>query len=70
MTLLILLLIPTLLIPETMLELLDPFATHLYQDIAKRTQEASGEERADLEARLQRIKLIIAGLAKAGPDIW
>ncbi|MGA7827932.1 MAG: hypothetical protein WCA04_09740 [Geobacteraceae bacterium] len=55
---------------ETVLELLDAFATHLYQDIAKRANEASGEERVVLEVQLQRIKVIIAGLAKAGPDIW
>jgi hypothetical protein len=50
--------------------LLDPFATHLYKEIYAHTNAASGEERAVWEGRLQRVKDIISGMAKAGPDIW
>jgi hypothetical protein len=55
---------------KTALEMLDAFATHLYKDIYERTEEASGDERVAWEALLQRVKVIIAGMVKAGPDIW
>lgn len=50
--------------------LLEPFATHLYKEIAARADAASGEERVAWEGMLQRIKGIISGIVKAGPEIW
>jgi hypothetical protein len=55
---------------KTAVALLEAFATHLYKDINKRTEAASGEERVAWEAQLQRIKGIIAGIVKNGPELW
>jgi hypothetical protein len=50
--------------------LLEPFATHLYKDIYNRTEAASGAERIAWDRLLQRVKIIISGMVKAGPDLW
>ncbi len=50
--------------------LLDPFVTHLYKQINTRTNAASGEERVMWDRLLQRVKVVISGMAKAGPDLW
>lgn len=50
--------------------LLEPFVTHLYKQINTRTDAASGEERAAWDRLLQRVKVVISGMAKAGPDLW
>lgn len=50
--------------------MLEPFATHLYKEIHNRTEKASDEERASWEQALRRIKEVIAGIAKASPEIW
>lgn len=55
---------------KTAIALLEAFATHLYKDINKQTEAASGEERVAWEARLQRVKGIIAGIVKHGPELW
>jgi hypothetical protein len=50
--------------------LLESFATHLYKEINTRTDAASGEERVEWDRLLQRVKVIISGMAKHGPDLW
>lgn len=55
---------------KTVIALLEPFATHLYKEIDKRTQESSDSDRAEWDVLLQRMKGIIAGIVKAGPDLW
>jgi hypothetical protein len=52
------------------MELLDPFATHLYQEIYAQTNAASGEERVAWEGMLQRVKVIISGMSLVSPEIW
>ncbi len=55
---------------KTAIAMLEPFATHLYKEINKRTDAASGEERVAWDRILQRVKGIISGMVKAGPDLW
>lgn len=50
--------------------LLEPFATHLYKEIYKKTEAASGEEREAWEQLLRRVKQIISGMVKHSPDLW
>ncbi|MDD2318791.1 MAG: hypothetical protein PHO83_01945 [Geobacteraceae bacterium] len=50
--------------------LLEPFATHIYKAINARTEAACGAERDAWERMLQRVKGIVAGMIKAGPDLW
>jgi len=50
--------------------LLETFATDLYQKINARTEAASGDEREAWERKLQRVKMIISGMVKNGPDLW
>lgn len=52
------------------IHLLEPFATHLYKEIDARTGASSTEDRPAWELLLRRMKDIIAGMAKAGPDLW
>jgi hypothetical protein len=55
---------------KTAITMLEPFATYLYKEIAKRAEAATGDERADWERLLLRVKEIISGIVKAGPDLW
>jgi len=55
---------------KTAVALLEAFATHLYKDINKRTEAATGDERVAWEAQLQRVKGVIAGIVKHGPELW
>lgn len=52
------------------IQLLDPFATHLYKEIDARVGASSAEERAAWEQLLRRMKDIVAGMAKLGLDLW
>ncbi len=55
---------------KTIIVMLEPFATHLYKEIDKQAREATAADRAAWDGLLQRIKGIISGIAKAGPDLW
>jgi len=50
--------------------LLEPFATHLYKEIYRRTEAAAAEDRDAWERLLQRVKRTISGMVKDGPDLW
>ncbi|MEA5113856.1 MAG: hypothetical protein VB050_07475 [Geobacteraceae bacterium] len=50
--------------------LLEAFATDLYHKIHTQTEAASGGEREAWERMLQRVKRIISGMVKHGPDLW
>lgn len=50
--------------------LLEPFVSHLYKQINTRTDAASEEERVAWDRLLQRVKSVVSGMAKAGPDLW
>jgi hypothetical protein len=55
---------------KTAISMLEPFATHLYKEINTRTEAASGEDRVAWDRILRRVKDIISGMVKAGPDLW
>jgi hypothetical protein len=50
--------------------LLEPFATHLYKEIYRRTEAAAAEDRDAWERLLLRVKRTISGMVKDGPDLW
>jgi hypothetical protein len=52
------------------IELLDRFASYVYQDIYARANDTSGEEQAVWNDLLVRVKVLIGEMAKAGPQIW
>jgi FtsZ-binding cell division protein ZapB len=52
------------------IELLDSFASYVYQDIYARANNTSGEEQAIWNDLLERVKALIGKMAKAGPQIW
>jgi hypothetical protein len=52
------------------IELLDGFSSYVYQDISARADNTSGEEQAAWNGMLERVKVLIAGMAKLKPQIW
>ncbi len=50
--------------------MLEAFATHLYQQIHARTEAATGADRAEWERMLERVKRVISGMVRHGPDLW
>ena len=52
------------------IELLDKFASYVYQDIYARANNSSGEEQVVWNELLQRVKALIGKMAAAGPQIW
>ena len=52
------------------IELLDAFSSYVYQDIYARANSTSGEEQVAWTGMLERVKVLIARLAKAKPQIW
>lgn len=52
------------------IDLLEAFSAYVYHEIDARAKETSGEERVAWEGMLQRVRLMIAGMAKAAPSIW
>lgn len=52
------------------IHLLEPFVSHLYKKIHTITEAASQEERVAWDRLLQRVKAVVCGMAKAGPDLW
>lgn len=51
-------------------ELLEAFATHLYQRIDARRESASGEDREVWNNFRNRVQAIIVGMSKSNSDIW
>ena len=52
------------------IELLDGFSSYVYQDISARANNTSGEEQVAWIDMLERVKVLIAGMAKLKPQIW
>ncbi len=52
------------------IELLEGFATYVYQELYAISNNTSGEERAVWDAMFQRAQALIAKMAKAAPQIW
>lgn len=55
---------------KDVIAMLDGFATYLYKEIYAKAGRSSGEERVVWEGLCKRAQLLIARMAKAGPDIW
>ncbi len=52
------------------IELLEGFATYVYHELYAKSNSTSGEERVVWEGMQQRIKVLLAKMASASPDIW
>jgi hypothetical protein len=52
------------------IELLDAFSSYVYHDIDSKANNTSGEEQVVWNNMLQRVKLLIAQMAKLKPQIW
>jgi hypothetical protein len=52
------------------IELLDGFATYVYHKLYSISNNTAGEEHVVWDGMLQRAKVLIARMAKEGPDIW
>jgi len=52
------------------IELLDSFSSYVYQDIYARVNNTTGEEQVVWTDMLERVKVLIARMAKAKPQIW
>jgi hypothetical protein len=52
------------------IELLDRFASYVYQDIYARANNTTGDEQVIWNDLLQRVKVLIDKMAAAGPQIW
>jgi len=52
------------------MELLEKFTAYVYHELHSRADAASGDEKADLNAKLQRVQLLISRMAQAAPSIW
>jgi hypothetical protein len=52
------------------IELLEGFATYVYQQIYALSDNASGDDRAVWDGMRKRAQAIIVGMAKSGPEIW
>lgn len=52
------------------IELLEGFATYVYHELYAKCNNTSGEEHVVWDGMQQRVKDLLAKMAKAGPDIW
>jgi len=52
------------------MELLEKFAAHVYHELHARVEAATGDEQAALNAKLQRVQLLLGKMAQAAPSIW
>jgi len=52
------------------MELLEKFTAYVYHELHSRVDAASGDEKADMNAKLQRVQLLISRMAQAAPSIW
>jgi hypothetical protein len=52
------------------IQLLEAFTTHLYKELYAKANSTSGEEQAMWDSMLKRVQVLIARMAKAGPEIW
>jgi hypothetical protein len=52
------------------IELLDPFSAYVYHQIHDKSLNSSGEEKIVWDKMLERVKVVMAKLAQAGPQIW
>jgi hypothetical protein len=52
------------------IELLDAFSSYVYHDINAKANNTSGKEQVAWNDMLQRVKVLIAQMAKLKPQIW
>ncbi len=52
------------------IELLEGFATYVYQELYAISNNTSGEEHAVWDGMLQRAQVLISKMAQASPEIW
>jgi len=52
------------------IELLEGFATYVYHELYAKSNNTSGEEHNVWDGMQQRIKVLLAKMAEAKPDIW
>jgi hypothetical protein len=52
------------------IELLDAFSAYVYHEIHAKSDSSTGEDKVVWDGMLQRVKVIMAKMAQAGPQIW
>jgi len=52
------------------IELLDAFSAYVYHEIHAKSESSSGEDKVAWDGMLKRVKVVMAKMAQAGPQIW